>query len=402
MQPGLEEILRIEGGRVLATLIRMTRDFDVAEEALQEATIEALEKWGDELPDNPAAWLTTVGKRKALDRIRRESRRSNKESESMRLLDRSSPDESGIDDRLRLIFTCCHPALSPETQVALTLRTIGGLTTSEIASAFLVPEPTMGQRISRAKKKIKVAAIPYRVPEDSEMPARLEPVLLVLYLIFTTGHQAPTGRALSRVDLGEEAIRLGRLLAELMPDEPEVHGLLGLMLATDARRPGRVDERGGVLLLEGQDRSLWDREMADEAELEIELASRTGKPGPYALQAAISMAHTRAPTYEDTQWEEIVGLYRALFEVTGSSIVLVNRAIAESKLSGSEAGLAFLDQVSGLDTWHLYWSTRAALLTDLGRLEEAVEAYDRALACEMNNDDRELLEARRATLLVDS
>lgn len=398
MAAELEEILRIEGGQVLATLIRMTRDFELAEDAVQDAAIEAFDKWQDGLPANPGAWLTTVAKRKALDRIRKEAKRTAKETEALRLLDQAADVHDGPDDRLRLLFTCCHPTLSPDAQVALTLRTIGGLTTPEIARAFLVPESTMGQRISRAKKKIKVAAIPYRVPADHELPDRLGPVLAVLYLIYTTGHHAPVGAARGRVDLEDEAIRLTRLLVELMPDEAEAHGLLGLMLATTARRPARVEEDGSLVLLEQQERTRWDQAMLSEAAAEVARAMQAGRVGTHTLQASIALQHSTARSYEATDWDEIAELYRLLDTVEDSPVVKVNRSIAVGKASGPAAGLAVIEQVRGVDGWHLYWAAKASFLEELGRRPEALQALDFALACSMNDDDRVLLEGRRASL----
>jgi RNA polymerase sigma-70 factor (ECF subfamily) len=389
------EAVRIEGGQVLATLIRLTRDIDLAEDALQEASIEAIAAWREGVPDNPGAWLTTVARRKALDRIRREALRTEKETEAVRLLaDEGDPPRG--DDRLRLVFTCCHPALAPESRIALTLRTIGGLTTEEIAAAFLVPDATMGQRISRAKRKIREAAIPYRIPADHELPERLPAVLAVVYAIFTAGHHAPLGGVPTRVDLADEALRLGRLLAALMPDEPEVHGLVALMAATHARRGARTG--GDVVLLEDQDRSLWDGDLVEEAGRHLGRASQAGSMGPYAAQASIAFEHSSSPTWQATDWERIVEFYRALDEATGSPVVRVNRAVAEAMVSGPEAGLACVEGTAGLDRWHLRWATEAKFLAELGRTTEARAAYRLALACPMNDADRRLLEERVAQL----
>lgn len=388
--------MRIEGGQVLATLIRLTRDIDLAEDALQDASIEALRAWTEGVPDNPGAWLTTVARRKALDRVRREARRRDKESEAARLVDDDPPPG---DDRLRLLFTCCHPALAPEARVALTLRTIGGLTTPEIARVFLVSDATMGQRISRSKAKIRKAAIPYRIPADHELPERLPAVLAVVYLVFTTGHHAPSGAQLERVDLADEAMRLGRMLADLMPDEPEVHGLLALMAATHARTPARTDDAGRPVLLAEQDRSRWDADLVAEATRHLSRAERNGVLGPYGAQATIACLHAAAPSWEATDWAAIVEVYRALDGSARSVAVTVNRAVAESMVAGPEAGLAGLADLDGGDHWHLRWSTEASFLAELGRTGEAIAAYDRALACEMNDDDRRLLEARRNALV---
>lgn len=299
----LEETLRIEGGKVRATLIRLTGDIDIAEDALQDALLVAVQKWESAgVPDNPAAWLTTVAKNKALDRLRREATRTRRETEAVRLLDEPVEPPDGIDDRLRLIFTCCHPALSPEARVALSLRTVCGLTTAEAARAFLVPEPTMGQRISRAKKKIVTARIPYRIPRDHELPDRLPAVLAVVYLIFTTGHHAPAGSLDSRVDLADEAVRLARLLFTLMPDEPECAGLLALLLATHARRATQLDDEGSIRLLADQDRRQWDRDAINEAKTLVDRSLRRGGVGPYQIQAAIASLHGLAPNFADTDW----------------------------------------------------------------------------------------------------
>ena len=296
-----------------ATLIRSTGDIDIAEDALQDALVVAVQKWEhDGVPSNPAAWLTTVAKNKALDRLRREAGRTRREHEAMVLLDDPVAPPDGIDDRLRLIFTCCHPALSPEARVALSLRTVCGLSTADAARAFLVPEPTMGQRISRAKKKISIARIPYRVPEDFELPDRLPAVLAVVYLIFTTGHHAPSGGLDSRLDLADEAIRLARLLVELMPDEAETMGLLALLLATDARRTTRLSSDGTIQLLADQDRSKWDRAAIDEASGWVDAALRRRLPGPYQIQGAIAALHGEAAHFSNTDWPQIVDLYRML------------------------------------------------------------------------------------------
>lgn len=400
MSPPLEELLRVEGGRVLATLVRLTGDFQLAEDALQDAVVAALQRWPEAgTPPNPAGWLTTTARNKALDRIRRESRRNEKERAAMRLLTEEPDDPpDGTDDRLRLLFTCCHPALSMNARVALALRTIGGLTTHEIARAFLVPEPTMGQRISRAKKKIASAHIPYRVPADHELPDRLPAVLATLYVIFTTGHHAPQGRLDERIDLANESIRLARLLHELMPDEAESAGLLALMLATYARRETRLDGDGELVLLQDQDREEWDHPAILEASTLVDEALRRRTPGPYQLQAAIACLHGMAASFADTDWRQIVLLYRHLEAIQPSAVVTVNRAVAEAELSGPEVGLALLDTVGGVDTWHLFWSTRAELLRRLDRPADAATAYSRALECDMNDSDRRFIERRLEAL----
>ena len=397
MSRSLSETLRLEGGQVLATLIRMTGRFDLAEDALQDALLVANEKFSDDrLPDNPAAWLTTVAKRKALDRLRRESKRAAKEAEAMSML--TSDQDTQPTDQLRLLFTCCHPALSPEARVALSLRTLGGVTTKEIARAFLVSESTMGQRISRAKSKIASAHIPYRVPEDHELPDRLDAVLNVIYLIFTTGHHAPFGSWDDRVDLADEGIRLARMLAELMPDEPECLGLLALCLATAARQPARRSRDGSIVLLADQDRTLWNQSQIAEAAELVDVALRRRRAGPYQVQAAISTLHSIAKTAEQTDWPQIVSLYRMLEQLVDSPVITVNRAVAEAEVSGPQTGLDLLKKVEGLDDWHFYWSARADFLRRLGRGQDARTAYQRALDCDMNETDRAFLTMRLGQL----
>lgn len=394
MSPDVAETLRIEGGRVLATLIRLTRDFQLAEDALQEAAVAALEGWlRNGVPDNPAAWLTTVARNKALDRMRRESSRRMKEAEALALVPEPT-EPNGIDDRLRLMFTCCHPALSPPARVALTLRTISGLTTQEIARAFLVSDATMGQRISRAKRKIAVANIPYRVPEDEELSDRLPAVLAVVYLIFTTGHHPPYGSFTGRVDMAEEALRLGRTLMELMPDEPEVLGVVALMIATHARRDARLDADGDIVLLADQDRTRWDRKAIEEAGDLVDRALRRRRPGPYQVQAAIACLHGLASSDAETDWRQIVDLYRILETMLPSGVVRTNRAVAEAKVFGPDEGLRVLGEVSGLEEWHLYWTTDAELRRQVGDLSAAALSYRKALRCEMNDADRRLVEQR--------
>lgn len=395
----VEETLRIEGGRVLATLIRLTGDFDLAEDALQDAAIEALKQWSRKgVPENPGAWLTTVARNKALDRLRRESARDRKEREAVLLLSEPPDPPRELDDRLRLIFTCCHPALSPEARIALTLRTVGGLSTKEIARAFFVADATMGQRISRAKAKISRARIPYRVPEDHELPDRLPAVLATVYVIFTTGHHAHFGNLDARIDLAGEAIRLGRLLDDLMGDHPEVLGLLALMVATHARRRARLGATGDLVLLPDQDRSLWDSTAISEAATILDRALRRRSPGPYQVQAAIACLHGVAGSDAETDWRQIVDLYRTLEQMTALPVVRVNRAVAESKVFGAEAGLEVLKSVTGMDDWHLYWSTRAELLWQSDDGIGAEQSFRRALDCSMNETDRRFLERRLGEL----
>jgi RNA polymerase sigma-70 factor (ECF subfamily) len=395
-QAGLEEILRIEGGQVLATLIRLLGDIDRAEDALQDATVAAIEAWSRHgVPDRPGAWLTTVARHKGLDRFRREGRRGPKEAEAMRLLVDEREHDSH-DDRLRLLFTCCHPALGQEAQVALALRTICGMTTVEIARAFVVPEPTIGQRVSRAKAKIAHARIPYRVPPEHELPERLRAVLSVVYLVFTTGHHAAVGELGARVDLASEGIRLGRMLVALMPDEGECVGLLALMLSTEARRPARVDEAGDIVLLADQDRTRWDHDAIAEAGALVEGVLRRGRSGPYQIQAAIACLHGLAPTWADTDWPQIAALYAMLESRWPTPVVRVNRAVAVAEVDGPRAGLALLADLVGspIERWHLFWSTRADLQRRAGDLAAAADSYEQALICPCNDTDRRFLERR--------
>jgi RNA polymerase sigma-70 factor, ECF subfamily len=400
----LERMIRHEGGRVLATLVRLTGDITLAEDAVQDAVLEALARWPrDGVPANPAAWLTTVARNRALDVIRREARRTEKESAAV-MLDQMTvamgeATSAGMvrDDLLRLIFTCCHPALAPEARLALALRTLCGMSTVEIARVFLVPDATMGQRISRAKKKIAVARIPYRVPEDHELSDRLPSVLTVISAIITAGHHAPEGRADERVDLAAEGLRLAHLLVELMPDEPECAGLLALALATGARRDARFDAAGDVVLLADQDRSRWHLDEIEDAKRLLLAASRRGEPGPYQLQAMIACIHGSAPTAASTDWVQIANLYRVLETVNPTAVVRVNRAVAVAEAEGADVALSLLEDVDlgVVGEWHLYWSTLGELLRREGRRDEALFAFDRALACTPNDTDRRFLERRR-------
>jgi RNA polymerase sigma-70 factor, ECF subfamily len=388
---------------VLATLIRLTGDIDRAEDALHDAVVVAADTWRrDGMPDKPGAWLTTVARNKALDRLRREARRLPKEEEAFRMLTEGSAtgddENNNRDDRLRLLFTCCHPALSPESQVALALRTICGMSTVDIARVFLVPEPTIGQRISRAKAKISKAHIPYRVPDEHELPDRLRPVLTTVYAVFTAGHHAPVGELDARLDLADEAVRLGRVLVELMPDEGECVGLLALTLATNARRGARTDSDGEIVLLADQDRSLWDHAAIGEASALVESVLRRGRPGAYQMQAAIACLHGVAPTYAETDWPQIAELYAMLEVRWPTPVVRVNRAVAVAEVAGPAAGLALLQDLVGTATerWHLYWSTRADFQRRLGQMAAAADSYRQALECPSNDSDRRFLQRRLA------
>ncbi|MDC0769007.1 RNA polymerase sigma factor [Streptomyces sp. HD] len=409
---GIEEAVaaafRAEWGQVVATLIRVTGDWDLAEECAQDAFAQALDRWRrDGVPRRPGAWLTTTARNRALDVLRREAAGAAKLRE-VAVLARDEPsydagddgDGSGVqDDRLRLVFTCCHPALPIEARVALTLRTLAGLTTPEIARAFLVPEATMAQRLVRAKRKIRNAGIPYRVPPAHLLPERTTGVLGVIYLLFNEGYAATTGADLVRTNLCAEAIRLARVLARLMPDEPEVLGLLALLLLHDARRHTRVDAAGDLVTLEEQDRTAWDRAEADEGAALLETALRRGRPGPYQIQAAIAACHTTAPTAEDTDWADIAALYGELARFVPSAVVRLNRAVAIGMAEGTEEGLALvaeLEAEGALAAYHLLPATRADLLRRSGRTQEAAEAYRRALELVENDAERRFLERRLA------
>jgi RNA polymerase sigma-70 factor, ECF subfamily len=399
----LDTLYRAESGRILATLIRLLGDFDLAEDVMQDAFAAALQRWPqDGVPDNPRAWLVSTGRFKAIDAIRRRERfdaAQEKIVEEFGLEPHSvtaGADENLEDDRLRLIFTCCHPALTPEGRVALTLREVCGLTTEEIARAFLTTPPTLAQRIVRAKAKIRDARIPYQVPSAEELPERLATVLQVVYLVFNEGYYASSGSSLTRADLSGEAIRLGRLLLELLP-EPEVMGLLALMLLQESRRAARATAEGELVLLEDQDRSLWDREQIAEGIALVERALVSRRFGPYTLQAAIAAVHAEAPDAASTDWPQIVALYSLLARAEPSAIIELNRAVAIAMRDGPEAGLALIDAVFArgeLTDYHLAHAARADLCRRLGRTAEARSSYERALALTQQEPERRFLERR--------
>ena len=400
----IERVFRAEYGRAVAVLVRVCGDIDTAEEAVQDAFAAALERWPQTgVPPSPAGWIITTARNRAVDRFRRESSRDARQAAAVALLEWDEPgdgsleEESVRDDQLRMIFTCCHPALAPNVQVALTLRLLGGLTTAEIARAFLVPEATMAQRLVRAKGKIRDARIPYRVPETHELPQRLRSVLAVVYLVFNEGYAASAGDRLIRDDLCAEAIRLGRLLHELMPDEPEVMGLLALMLLIESRRSARTTADGAMVRLAEQDRTSWDRALIAEGQALVRRCLVIGRPGPYQLQAAVNAVHADAVRAELTDWRQILALYDLHLSIAPSPVVALHRAVAVAEVHGPATALGIVDGLD-LESHHMYHAIRADLLRRLGRDADAAAAYDAAIARSGNAAERAFLDGRRRAI----
>ena len=393
----IERVFREEYGRAVAVLVRRFGDIDLAEEAVQDAFTTAVQHWTTSgLPPSPAGWIITTARNRAIDRLRREASREDRQAQAVLMQSHDAQDEEDVvsDARMRLIFTCCHPALALHVQVALTLRLLGGLTTAEIAHAFLVPEATMAQRLVRAKGKIRDARIPYRLPRDTDLPERLRAVLAVLYLIFNEGYTASAGDRLVRDDLSAEAIRLGRQLHALMPDEPEVMGLLALMLLIDSRRAARVSADGDLVLLSNQDRTRWNRALIEEGQALVRQCLARNQPGPYQLQAAINAVHSDAGTAIETDWAQILTLYDHLMSIAPSPIVALNRAVAVAEVESPHAALTLIEHLA-LDRYYLFHAIRADLLRRLGRLTDARIAYDAAIALAGNTAERDFLRQRR-------
>ncbi|HEY3112325.1 MAG TPA: RNA polymerase sigma factor [Gemmatimonadaceae bacterium] len=405
----VDAIYRSDSRRVLATLIRLLGDFDLAEEALHDAFATAVEKWAEDgIPANPRSWLISTGRFKAIDRLRKTAKFESADTSALDRLEAESQmpeyDDSVEDDRLRLVFTCCHPALSPDAQIALTLREVCGLTTEEVAHAFLTPPPTLAQRIVRAKSKIRDARIPYEIPSRADLAERLDSVLHVIYLVFNEGYLASSGESLTRADLSAEAVRLGRLLVELLP-EPEAMGLLALMLLHEARRASRTTPSGEMILLDDQDRSLWDRVQIEEGVELVEHALASHRFGPYTLQAAIAAVHAEASTAGATDWPQIVGLYDVLLRVDPSPVIELNRAAAIAMRDGPQAGLSLIDAIlvrGDLTGYHLAHAARGDLLRRLGRGDEAIDAYKRALELAMQEPERRFIARRLDQLRLTS
>lgn len=399
----VERVFREDAGRAIATLVRVFGDIDVAEEAVQDAFVVATEKWAvDGVPPSPAGWIITTARNRAIDRLRRESSRDSRHQQAALLHAQSQPQEEAggvVDDQLRLIFTCCHPALAVQSQVALTLRLVAGLQTPQIARAFLVSETTMQQRLVRAKSKIRDAHIPYRVPSESELPERVRPVLAVVYLVYNEGYLATGGDAVDREDLRAEALRLARLLVELMPDEPEAAGLLALLLFTESRGRARRTADGAWVRLPDHDRGLWDRTLIEEAQEIVRACLRRNQPGPYQVQAAIAAVHSEATSAVDVDWPQVVQLYDHLYALTPTPVVALNRAIALAEVQGPETALRLVDELH-LDTYHLWHAARGDLLERLGDRDGARVAFEGAVALTDNPAERNLLLQRQTATVM--